>query len=168
MHLCSKLMSLLHHNEDDKETLTFLVLFGISLCGSGAQELISNEKAAKVDNYKPVIDFLHFVLVRDPILRPTLDDVMACLAQLQAKLQEDSCIEELVCDIFEQLAETQGPSQNNNFMPETTPFINKSQDKKQVTFPEPEISKPGFSLRLCLSWNWYCCMCCWRRNKHTR
>jgi len=161
-------MSLLHHNEDDKETLTFLVLFGISLFGSGAQELISNEKAAKVDNFKPVIDFLHFVLVRDPILRPTLDDVMACLAQLQAKLQEDSCIEELVCDIFEQLAETQGPSQNNNLMPETTPFINKSQDKKRVKFPEPEISKPRFSLRLWLSWNWYCCMCCWRRNKHTR
>jgi hypothetical protein len=68
--------------------------------------------------------------VSDPITWATLDDVMACHAQLQAKLQEGSCIRELVCDIFEQLSKTQGPCQNSILVPKTTPFINKSQDMK--------------------------------------
>jgi hypothetical protein len=68
--------------------------------------------------------------VCDPIPWATLDDVMAGHAQLQAKLQEDSCVQELVCDIFEQLSKTQGPCQNSNLVPKTTPFINNSQDMK--------------------------------------
>lgn len=51
------------------------------------QELISKEKAGKLDNYGPVVDLLKFILVRDPLQRPSLDEVTICVEQLQFKLE---------------------------------------------------------------------------------
>ena len=53
------------------------------------QELITDEKAAKLNNFKPIMEFLNFVLVRDPHRRPTLDAVIQKLEQLQMVLRKD-------------------------------------------------------------------------------
>ncbi|BBN11114.1 hypothetical protein MPTK1_5g09170 [Marchantia polymorpha subsp. ruderalis] len=55
-----------------------------------SEELIPEDKAAKVDNYGPVMDLLRFVFVRDPIQRPTLDDLTICVEQLQLKVLEQT------------------------------------------------------------------------------
>ncbi|CAK9189392.1 unnamed protein product [Sphagnum troendelagicum] len=91
--------------EDGLTSKELVVLKGSSFClmkTSSTFTCTSLHLGGKVDNFKPDIDFFHFVHVCDPIPWATLDDVMAGHAQLQAKLQEDSCIQELVCDIFEQ------------------------------------------------------------------
>ena len=67
---------------------------------SCVQELIPEEKAAKVDNCAPVLEFLRFILIRDPNNRPSLDDVMKRLEELQAKLKAE---ETTTHDIFEEL-----------------------------------------------------------------
>eukprot|EP01018_Ginkgo_biloba_P033932 Gb_41306 [translate_table: standard] len=54
-----------------------------------SEELITKEKAAKVEHNESIIDFLRFVLVRDPLKRPTLDDLISRLAQLQSKLKNE-------------------------------------------------------------------------------
>ncbi|EFJ21503.1 hypothetical protein SELMODRAFT_417290 [Selaginella moellendorffii] len=53
---------------------------------TNSEELITNEKAEKVGNFGPVVEFIRFVLVRDPCRRPTLDEVMIHLRQLQESL----------------------------------------------------------------------------------
>lgn len=73
---------------------------------SCVQELIPEEKAAKVDNCVPVLEFLRFILVRDPNNRPSLDDVMKRLEELRAQIKteettttHDMIVEELATDI---------------------------------------------------------------------
>lgn len=64
------------------------------------QELISDEKAEKLDNCSPIIEFLQFILVRDPHSRPSLQDLVVKLEQLQEKLKIKTKIDSTREDIF--------------------------------------------------------------------
>ncbi|XP_073392087.1 uncharacterized protein [Physcomitrium patens] len=64
------------------------------------EELISDEKAEKLDNCSPIIEFLQFILVRDPHSRPSLQDLVVKLEQLQEKLKIKTKIDSTREDIF--------------------------------------------------------------------
>lgn len=99
------------------------------------QELIPDEKAAKLDNYVPIIDFLRFILVRDPNSRPSLDDLIKHLKKLQAQLnvskskqqQETQPQESLLLETFDKLASNVEDIESQIFEPfkDTYPSIMK-------------------------------------------
>ncbi|KAH7295629.1 hypothetical protein KP509_27G058000 [Ceratopteris richardii] len=74
-----------------------------------SEELITDEKAAKLSYYKPIIEFLRFVLVRDPLKRPNLDAVISRLEMLrmklkgnendQSKVRNDTRIQSIIDDV---------------------------------------------------------------------
>ncbi|CAM6089558.1 unnamed protein product [Calypogeia fissa] len=83
-----------------------------------SEDLISKEKAAKLDNYGPVVDLLKFILVRDPLQRPSLDEITICVEQLQLKLEAQlctaTCSEIEVLKRFETLSESSSDIEISN------------------------------------------------------
>ena len=148
------------------------------------QELIPDEKAAKLDNYAPIIDYLRFILVRDPNARPSLDDLIVRLEQLQAMLERDNQLHESAeHDIFDEVSDiedyepqyellnaanaSQLRHKNNvaSYKRCQTPSLKRSQtrrrlhDKGQVKIARGGKRRP----RLLRLWR-LCCPCCWRRD----
>lgn len=72
--------------------MTNKLLTSVQTSPQNMQELIPAEKAAKLENFPPIIDFLRFILVRDPSKRPSLDDLILHLQQLQAKLRKEDTV----------------------------------------------------------------------------
>lgn len=134
------------------------------------QELIPDEKAAKVDNFAPVIDFLRFVLVRDPNDRPTLDDLMEHLERLQTKLIEEKRIVESVGNGFDEPPATseQDPAVvvGNARSPKEikSPEMEKTQATKRITCRKAgKVKKAGVEMQSKFTRLWWrYCACCWK------
>ncbi|KAL2623593.1 hypothetical protein R1flu_003798 [Riccia fluitans] len=112
-----------------------------------SEELIPEHKAAKLDNYRPVLDLLRFILVRDPIQRPTLDDLITCVEQLQLKILEqpmadnskpinDSSTKGVTCAISDEETGSESSSESDG----------ESFEPPDVV-PEPDTPEQGRSIR---------------------
>jgi len=165
------LLSLKLYHVDVSSSLSTELGLGIFL-----QELIPDEKAAKLDNFAPIIDFLRFILVRDPNSRPSLDDLVVYLHQLQGKLTSDIPQqpqlhdESTTPDIFDELGSDTEDEEPQNQLPANagplqhhaivykrcqTPSVTTSKHRKgQPYIARRAKRQPRF-------WRW-CCACCWR------
>ncbi|KAG0621861.1 hypothetical protein M758_3G053500 [Ceratodon purpureus] len=148
------------------------------------EELIPDEKAAKLDNYAPVIDFLRFILVRDPNTRPSLDDLIVRLEHLQSKLKRDSQLHESAeHDIFDEVPVMEDDKPQNEMLNAAntrqlrhnkydrsfkrcqTPSLQRSMTKRSIGKKGKAENARGGKLRPRFLRLWrLCCPCCWRRD----